>query len=179
MRIEDDDKEVGGKKRGDLIKQIQQYQEQQDKIQNEGGADPAKLDKMSTSELLNELKSIAASGEQKSTEIQAQDTQSMETRADVQSGLQGAEVSRIEQTHQQVNQTEQTAEAVGAAHKQQDAGQNWEKFAQAKEPTELPPSVEDAAKEDRQEEADRQEKQSVSARDFQNSMAMRNRMIKS
>ncbi|MEE8410343.1 MAG: hypothetical protein V3T05_12100 [Myxococcota bacterium] len=181
MKIEDDDRLVSNKRRNTMIRQIQQYQEQADNADaSKGGIDPKKLDQISSTQLVAELEKLAQTqGDEQTQAIQADDAKAMETRSDVQSVVRAREVARIEQTHGQVTAADRTTEAVDTANRQQDAGQNWERFSQASEATALPPSVADAKREAEQKEADRDEQQRISARDFQNDMAIRRGMIKS
>jgi hypothetical protein len=178
MRIEDDDGDLGSK-RSDVIKHIQQYQEQQDRAEVDANGPAAKqVDGMSTQQLVQELvKESEVQSEQQ--RVQGTDeARRMETRQDVQSGVQAHEVARIEQTHEQVTGAERAAEAVDAASKQQDRGENWHKFATEQDRT-VPQSVQEIAAEQQKAEIQREEAEKISVRDFQNDMAVRRGMIKS
>lgn len=184
MKIEDEDRQVGNKRRNNMIRQIQQYQELADKADaSKGGLDPKKIDQMSTTQLVAELEKMTQTqGNGQTQAIQADDAKAMETRSEVQGVAAAQDVARIEQTDvqlsSQVKPIDKTSEAVDAANRQQDAGQNWERFSQASEAAELPPSVEDAKREADQKDADRDEQQRITAKEFQNDMAIRRSMIK-
>jgi hypothetical protein len=173
LRIDEDQRES----RVDLIRRIQEQQSQLEQVDKK---DLQQLDSMSSPQLLGELQRIVDAADagraRDTTEAVQGGARLAQERQEIQ-GQVGAQDS-VGAGAQQVDGSQRSTEAVGAAHEQQTRGESWNEFRDAGG-TEIPPSVEEAAREEHRDHAHQEENQRIRARDLQNQMATQNRMIKS
>ncbi len=163
---------VSRQRRIDLIREIQEYQAKLD----DKAQDSQKLGAMSSNELLAELERLADRAE--AAVKPAADEQARAARGEGVAAI-GAAAERRSESTTAVDGTSRTAEAVDAAHKQQDRGESWEKFAKEQDGTQLPPSVEETARERQRQEAEQEERERLTARDLQNELMVQSRRIRS
>ncbi len=174
LRIKDDDPQS----RVDLIRQMQQQQEQQAQLDPQDRAERVELDHATTAQRVGPVEQVSDLQEHEQVDAVNADTKIAEERPDVRGQANAQELARADHADH-VDGAERTTEAVDAAHQQQGRGETWHEFRDASA-TDVPPSVEETAREQRQrEDARQQEKDQISARELQNQMAVNNRMIKS
>ncbi|MEK7703532.1 MAG: hypothetical protein AAB426_01125 [Myxococcota bacterium] len=160
MRIEDLEYREARQRRDDVIRQVQRYQEQQDQIQ--GGN---KTNDKTTIEQ-QEQASVQHGAQRHDAEVAAVAAHDAQQAALKQQGNQAPSDASGVQKH---------AEAVSTASRQQDAGENWQAFAERNAAHTLPPSVEEMAQ---QEGSDNKDPDKVQARELQNELAVQRKQIR-
>ena len=171
MRIDDDDRKVSLNRRIDLIRRIQDEQENLN----------AKAAKSTAGTKHDSQASQGAEAPHQAQEKglqQADVKQATKKASEVAHAEVTAQVRRAEVMHHEVTGTEKSAQAVDAAHKQQSRGEDWQKFAPREETQKIPESVEALAQAEKQKDAEREERERQSVREILNDMAVKNRMIK-
>ena len=161
MRIDESEDRQARLKRQDTIRQIQQYQEQQDAAELQEKAGDA-----------GELKQLEQGDDVPDVAAQELSRDAAELGEAQQAGAE----QRQDVAATQTSGAALTEQAAELASSQQDAGEGWQGFSSTGGGRELPTSVEELARE--QDAHAEQDKESASARDLLNNLAIQQRHIK-